>query len=135
LQHIHHTCLYILLASLITHHGKKTKNRKKIKNTIPVTTDSEEPWEVLEAQILKLEGQLCEIEVQKEAEIAAELEAGRKVHSWLSRKGRSCKVSSGHHRGVSPQLLKLFTNDADAKSAAILSVASAIHIPCEITML
>jgi hypothetical protein len=55
--------------------GKKSKNRKKIKNSIPATFN---PEEVLQARILKLEYQLCEIEVQKEAEVAATLEMGRK---------------------------------------------------------
>jgi hypothetical protein len=40
--------------------GKKTKNKKKIKNSIPTTFDLEE---VLQAHILKLENQLCKIEV------------------------------------------------------------------------
>ena len=53
-------------------------SRKKIKNTTPAAVTSEEPWEVLEAHILKLKGQLQEIVVQKEAEIAAALETGKK---------------------------------------------------------
>ena len=65
--------------------GKKTKNRKKIKNSIPATF---EPEEVLQARILKLECQLREIEVQKEAEIAAALETGRKEGYHLGRQER-----------------------------------------------
>ena len=65
--------------------GKKTKNRKKIKNSIPTTFDLEE---VLQARILKLEYQLHEIEVQKEAEIAAALETGRKEGYILGRQER-----------------------------------------------
>jgi hypothetical protein len=63
---------------------KKTKNRKKIKNTIPTAINSKDPQEVLEAHILKLEGLLYEIEIQKEVEITATLEMGRKESTFLA---------------------------------------------------
>src|ERR1700685_4311924 len=44
----------------------------------PFTVDSEEPWEVFQAHISKLEGQLHEIVVQKEVEIMAALKTGKK---------------------------------------------------------
>ena len=65
--------------------GKKAKNRKKIKNSIPATFELEE---ILQARILKLEYQLREIKVQKEAEIAAALETGRKEGYRLGRQER-----------------------------------------------
>jgi hypothetical protein len=117
--------------------GKKTKNRKKIKNIIPAAVNSEDPQEVLEAHILKLEGQLHEIEMQKEAEIATALETGRKEGYILGCQERLEAVRQVVNiaGSTSRQLSTLFTGDADTKSTAVPPIASAIRTPRDITAL
>src|SRR5882762_5694577 len=114
--------------------GKKTKNRKKIKNMIPAAVNSEDPQEVLEAHISKLEGQLHEIEIQKEAEIAATLETGRKEGYILGCQERleAARQVVDIAGSMSCQLSTSFTGGTDTKSTAI---ASAIRTPRDITAL
>jgi hypothetical protein len=114
--------------------GKKTKNRKKIKNTIPTAVNSEDPQEVLKAHISKLEGQLHEIQIQKEAEIAAALEMGRKEGYILGCQERLEAVRQvvDITGSTSRQLSTSFTGGTDTKSTAI---ASAICTPRDITAL
>src|SRR5882762_3140953 len=114
--------------------GKKTKNRKKIKNAIPAAVNSEDLQEVLEAHISKLEGQLCEIEIQKEVEIAAALEMGRKEGYILGCQERLEAVRQvvDIAGSTSCQLSTSFTGDTDTKSTTI---ASAICTPRDLTAL
>jgi hypothetical protein len=118
---------------------KKTKNRKKIKNTKPAAVDPEEPWEVLQEHISKLEGQLHEIAVQKEVEIAATLETGKKEGYILGCQERleTARQVVDITGDVSCQLSMTFTGDANTntKSTTILLIASAICTPHEVTTL
>ena len=117
--------------------GRKIKNRKKIKNIIPAAINSEEQWEVLEAHILKLEGQLHEIKVQKEAEITTTLETGRKEGYILG-----CQEQLEAVRqvvdiggGASHQLSTSFTSNANTTSNPILPIPSSVRKPHKITIL
>jgi hypothetical protein len=116
--------------------GKKIKNRKKIKNSIPATFDLEE---VLQARTLKLEYQLREIEVQKEAEIAATLEMGKKEGYILGCRERleTARQVADVSGGASRQPSTTFTSNANTntESATIPPIASAICTPREVTAL
>jgi hypothetical protein len=87
--------------------------------------------------ILKLEGQLHEIEVRKEAEIATALEMGRKEGYILGCQERleAARQVVDIQGGTSCQLLTLFISDADTTSTAVPPITSAICVPHEITAL
>jgi hypothetical protein len=109
--------------------GKKSKNRKKTKSSIPATFDLEE---VLQAQILKLEYQLREIKVQKEAEIAAALETGRKEGYHL---GRQERLEAA--RNVQVEVVETDTSNRDVvtRAVAVLPTMPVIRAPRETSVL
>ena len=120
--------------------GKKAKNKTKNKNLIPATTKSACSKEVLfefEAHISRLEGQLHKIELQKEVDIAAALEMGRKEGYIL---GCQEKVEAARQAvdvadaDTSRQLPATFTTDPVTGSTTILPIAPA-NIPREIPAL
>ena len=108
---------------------RKTKNRKKIKNSIPATFELEE---VLQARILKLEYQLREIEVQKEAEIAAALEMGRKEGYHLG-----CQERLEAARKVQVEVAETDTSNRDTVTTpiAVLPIVPVIRAPREMSIL
>jgi hypothetical protein len=109
--------------------GKKTKNRKKTKNLIPATSDLEE---VLQAQISKLEYQLREIKMQKEAEIAATLETGRKEGYHLG-----CWESLEAVRKVQVEVAETDTSHHDVvtRPVAVLPSIPVVHAPRKTSIL
>jgi len=102
--------------------------------TIPScdTVNSGDPRGVLGAHISKLESQLHEIEIQKEAEIAAALETGRKEGYILGCQERLEAARQVVDIAGSTSRQLSFTGGADTKSTAI---ASAICTPRDITAL
>jgi flagellar biosynthesis/type III secretory pathway protein FliH len=119
--------------------GKKTKNKKINKNLIPATTDSAVLNNILfefEAHISKLEGQLREIEAQREAEIAAALESGRKeghIKGCQERLEAVRQAVDVTGADTSRQLPATFTTNPVTGSITILPSASASYILHEIS--
>src|SRR5258705_373755 len=120
--------------------GKKAKNKKINKNPIAATTDPARSNDILfefEAHISKLEGQLREIEAQREAEIAATLELGRKegyIKGCQERLEAARQAVDVADANTSRQLPATFTTDPVTGSTTILPIAPA-NIPCEIPAL
>jgi hypothetical protein len=121
--------------------GKKTKNKKINKNLIPATTDSARSNDILfevKAHISKLEGQLCKIKAQREVEITAALESGRKegyIKGCQERLEAARQVVDVTGADTSHQLSATITTDPVTRSTTILPSASASYIPHKITAL